>query len=44
MKTGGFVMGATRGDGEIGENVTANLRTVSRHSGKAGDRRPARAG
>ncbi len=27
-KNGGFVLGATRGDGEIGEDITVNLRTV----------------
>lgn len=27
---GRFVLGATRGDGEFGENITANLRTVRR--------------
>ncbi|MGI9484192.1 MAG: NAD-dependent DNA ligase LigA [Hyphomicrobiales bacterium] len=27
-ENGDFVVGATRGDGQIGENVTANLRTV----------------
>lgn len=29
-ENGGFVLGATRGDGYIGEDVTANLRTVTR--------------
>jgi DNA ligase (NAD+) len=28
-ENGSFVVGATRGDGERGENVTANLRTIS---------------
>ncbi len=27
-KSGAFVLGATRGDGDSGENVTANLRTI----------------
>ena len=27
-KNGSFMMGATRGDGEVGEDITANLRTV----------------
>ncbi len=27
-ESGAFVLGATRGDGETGENVTANLRTI----------------
>jgi DNA ligase (NAD+) len=27
-ESGRFVLGATRGDGEVGENITANLRTV----------------
>lgn len=29
-ENGGFVLGATRGNGEVGENITANLRTVRR--------------
>ena len=27
-KNGHFIQGATRGDGQVGEDVTANLRTV----------------
>ena len=29
-RDGRFVRGATRGNGEVGEDVTANLRTVAR--------------
>lgn len=28
MQTGEFVRGATRGNGQIGEDVTANLKTI----------------
>ena len=32
---GRFVLGATRGDGRTGEDVTANLRTIARHPAAA---------